>query len=114
MKYCKSLVFITRKTRGKAVTNKKRKRKLKIISAIVILFALVGAMLLAFAGENFVIVQELFKPNVTKHEIREALSEIGIRGYLAFGILSMLQVVLTVLPAEPVQVMGLASVFCGA
>lgn len=88
------------------MTNKKRKRKLKIISAIVILFALVGAMLLAFAGENFVIVQELFKPNVTKHEIREALSEIGIRGYLAFGILSMLQVVLTVLPAEPVQVMA--------
>ena len=85
---------------------KKRKLKLKIISAIVFIVALVGALILAFAGENFVIVQELFKPNVTKDEIRDALSELGFRGYLAFGILSMLQVVLTVIPAEPIQVMA--------
>lgn len=85
---------------------KKRKLRLKIISAIVFIVALVGALILAFAGENFVIVQELFKPNVTKEEIREALSELGYRGYLAFGILSMLQVVLTVIPAEPIQVMA--------
>ncbi|MBQ8685408.1 MAG: VTT domain-containing protein [Clostridia bacterium] len=85
---------------------KKRKKNVKIISAIVFIVALVGALFLAFAGENFVIVQELFKPNVSKEEIREALSGLGYRGYLAFGILSMLQVVLTVIPAEPIQVMA--------
>ena len=85
---------------------KKRIKKRKIFTLIgcVLLFA--GLMVFLFSGDNFVILQELFKKDVTKEEVRQSLENLGFKGYFTIGILSMLQVVLTVLPAEPTQVMA--------
>ena len=85
---------------------KKRIKKRKIFTLIgcVLLFA--GLMVFLFSGDNFVILQELFKKDVTKEEVRQSLENLGFKGYFTVGILSMLQVVLTVLPAEPTQVMA--------
>lgn len=66
----------------------------------------VALMIFLFSGDNYKIVAEIFKEDVTKEEVRESLSSLGWKGYITIGILAMLQVVLTFLPAEPVQVMA--------
>ncbi len=48
----------------------------------------------------------MFRNDVTKEEIQASLSKLGFKGYFTIGILSMLQVVLTFMPAEPVQMMS--------
>lgn len=84
----------------------KKKTKLKILSTILFVFALIGLLFFVFSGENSIVLKEIFNTNITKEELRESLSSLGIRGYICIAILSMLQVVLAFLPAEPVQVMG--------
>lgn len=86
--------------------NKKSNIKFKIITLIAFALILVGLIFLAFGGENVVIVKSLFNANLTKEEVQDTLSSLGWRGYLSFGILSMLQILLTVVPAEPIQVMA--------
>ena len=81
-------------------------KKFKIITAIFFVFALAGLVILLFSGDNFKVLQILVKEDVTKEEVREALSSLGWKGYFTIGILSMFQVVFTFLPAEPVQVMA--------
>jgi len=83
---------------------KRKKKQLKIFSAIAFVLIFLGLLVFLFSGDNFVLLQELFKDDVTKEEIRETLSRLGIKGYFTIGILSMLQVVISFLPAEPVQV----------
>ncbi len=84
----------------------KKSKKVKIISAIAFVFIFLGLMVFLFSGDNFLLLQEIFKEDVTKEEVQDTLSKLGFKGYFTIGILSMLQVVLTVLPAEPVQVMS--------
>ena len=83
-----------------------QKLKLKIYSAIVFVVLFVGLMIFLFAGGNVKILQEVFKDDVTKEEVRESLEQFGWRGYITLGLLSMMQVVFAFLPAEPVQVIS--------
>ena len=86
--------------------NKKKSRRIKIISAF---FALVIVALLAWlllSEENIDIIRSVFTDDLSNDEIRDKLIEIGWRGYITVGVLAMLQVVLTFLPAEPVQVVA--------
>ena len=85
---------------------KKRIKKRKIFTMIGFIVFFIGLMVFLFSGDNFVILQELFKEDVTKEEVRASLENLGFKGYFTIGILSMLQVVLTILPAEPTQVMA--------
>ena len=78
--------------------DKKSNMKFKIITLIAFSLILVGLIFLAFGGENVVIVKSLFNANLTKEEVQDTLSSLGWRGYLSFGILSMLQILLTVVP----------------
>lgn len=83
-----------------------KKTKIKIISTVAFLAILTGLMFLLLSGGNLQIIKNLFKKDITKEEVRYLLSSLGFRGYVTIGVLSMLQVVFTFLPAEPVQVMA--------
>ena len=82
------------------------KTKVKIASAVslAIMFFLLGLML--FSGGNLDLLKSLFIEEHTNEELRDKLADFGVRGYFTIAILSMLQVVVAVLPAEPVQVLG--------
>ena len=84
----------------------KRKIKRKIFTGLG--FALIFGLLLWFLlyGENLDIIKSVFSGEVKQEDIQSTLHELGIRGYITIAILSMLQVILMVLPAEPVQVLG--------
>ena len=84
----------------------KKKTKLKIYTAILFVVVLIGLMFFLLSGGNIKILQEVFKEDVTKEEVRESLEQFSWKGYITLGILSMLQVVFTFLPAEPVQVIS--------
>ncbi len=81
-------------------------KKLKIFTAIATIIVLVGLLVFLFSGDNFIILQEMFRGDITREELQDSLSDLGYKGYITFGLLSMLQVILTFLPAEPVQVMA--------
>lgn len=82
------------------------KKKMKIFSAIAFLVIFAGLIVFLFSGDNFIILQQIFKKGIEREELQAALSSLGYKGYITFGLLSMLQVVLTFLPAEPAQVMA--------
>lgn len=82
---------------------KMKTRIIGIIVAVAIL-ALLGFLLLS--GGNFDIIKSVLTEEHTDDEIRDILSNMGIRGYLTIVILAFLQVVFTFLPAEPVQVIS--------
>lgn len=73
------------------------------LSLVPIIF-LLGLFLLT--GENIEILKTVFSKDLTNEEIQEHLSGFGIRGQITISILAMLQVVIAVLPAEPVQVIA--------
>ncbi len=85
---------------------KKKKSKLKIWLAIAFLFVFAGLMVFLFSGGNAVILKNLFRDDLSKEELRASLSGLGVRGYITIIVLSMLQVILTFVPSEPVQVMS--------
>ena len=82
----------------------KRKQKWIMAAALVVSLALI--VLFFLGGGNLQLLKDLVSSNVSTDEMRDHLKELGYRGYVTIGILSMLQVVCTVLPAEPVQVLG--------
>ena len=87
----------------------KKSTKVKIFSIIgfVIFFFLL--MLFLLSDENVEIIKSVFSDEVSSDEVHDVLHGLGIRGYATVSILAMLQVILTFLPAEPVQVIaGLA------
>lgn len=73
------------------------------LSFIPILF-LLGLFL--FTGENIEILKTVFSKDLTNEEIQEHLSGFGIRGQITISILAALQIIIAVLPAEPVQVVA--------
>lgn len=83
-----------------------KKRRIKIITGLSAVAIFVGLLVFLFSGDNFVLLKDMFKPDITKDELQEVLGRLGFKGYFTIGILSMLQVVLTFFPAEPVQVMS--------
>lgn len=85
---------------------RKQKKNLKIFTAIAFALLLVGLLVFLFSGDNYVILKEMANKDITREELQESLSGLGYKGYVTFGILSALQVVLTFLPAEPAQVMA--------
>ena len=83
----------------------KKKLKRKIITAIALTVLVVGLLFLLFSGDNKQLIYDIFSGAPASKILAEAQS-LGWRGGVVFGILSMLQVVLTFLPAEPVQVLA--------
>ena len=94
-----SQVYIMKKTVSK-------NSQLKIWSAVIFALISVGLMFFLFSGGNLEIIKSVLREDMSKDEIRDTLDNFGIRGYVTIGILSMLQVILTFLPAEPVQVIA--------
>ncbi len=84
----------------------KRKIKRKIFTALALIFILAFLLWFLLHGENLEIIKSIFNGDVEKENIQDMLHNLGIRGYLTIVILSMLQVVTMVLPAEPVQVLA--------
>ena len=81
------------------------KTKFFVTLALIPILGLLAWFLLT--GENLQILREVFSStDMTKEEVQEHLSGLGIRGQVTLSILAMLQVVAMVLPAEPVQVVS--------
>ncbi len=85
---------------------KKNGKKLKIWMGLIFLAIFAGLIAFLLSGGNLAIVKSLFNSNVTRDEVRASLSQLGARGYVTIALLSMLQVVFTFVPSEPVQVMA--------
>lgn len=81
------------------------KLKLKIITALVSLILLAGLLVLLFSGDNKQVITDIFS-GAPLEQILNEVQSLGWRGMVVFGALSMLQVVVAFLPAEPVQVLS--------
>ena len=84
----------------------KQHRKTKILIAFCVIIILSLLALLALSGGNLALIKSLFVKDLSNEEMKELLSGFGWRGYIVISALSMLQVVCTFLPAEPVQVLA--------
>lgn len=86
------------------MTNEKRKVNLLISVALIVLFVLLALFLLS--GNNLALLKNLFGQGLTGEELRDKLMDLGGRGYITIAVLSMLQILCTFLPAEPIQVLA--------
>lgn len=84
----------------------KKVSKTKIIVAIVGVLLLAGILAFLLSGDNIRLFKEFFRKGITQEEIREIAQKFGVRGIISIGLLSMLQVIMMFLPAEPVQVVA--------
>ena len=91
---------------GDIVEVKKSTRKWKIIAGISFVLIFLGLLVFLFSGENFNVLKEIFNSNATKVEVQNAIDKLGIRSYIVVGVLAMLQVVFTFVPAEPLHVVA--------
>ncbi len=84
----------------------KNNLRIKILTAIgaVAVIVLMGWFMLS--GGNLELLLSLFDEKHTTDELRDKLMGFGVRGYITIIVLSMLQVVASFLPAEPVQVLA--------
>ena len=84
----------------------KSKIKNRIIPIVLLvpIIMLLGEFL--FTEENILILKTVFTKDLSNDQIQDKLAEIGWRGYITVAILSMLQVLIAVLPAEPLQVVA--------
>jgi uncharacterized membrane protein YdjX (TVP38/TMEM64 family)/1-acyl-sn-glycerol-3-phosphate acyltransferase len=85
---------------------KKSNLKFKIFSAFFLAIVLVLLTVFLFSGENRHVLNTLFDTDQTKEQVQEKLSSLGLRGHIVISILAMLQVLLSILPAEPIQVIA--------
>ena len=84
----------------------KATRKGKIIAIVFFVAVLVGLAFFLFSGDNYGVLKEIFNTNATKEEVQMAIEKLGVRAYIVVGILAMIQVVLTFVPAEPLHVIS--------
>lgn len=84
----------------------RKDRRLKLLVGILAIPVVFLLGLFLFTGENVEIIRTVFTKEMSNEQIQEALRNIGWRGYITVAILSMLQVVIAFLPAEPVQVLA--------
>ena len=82
------------------------KSKIKILIAVGFLLILVLLTLLALSGGNLQLLKSLIANDLTNEELSDQLRDFGWRGYIVVAALSLLQVVCTFFPAEPVQVLA--------
>ena len=87
----------------------KKSRKIKLWVGIAFLVFVLLLALFLFTDENIEIVKSVFSKDLEGDAAQDQLRELGWRGYATIIILSMLQVAIPFLPAEPVQVLGGAS-----
>lgn len=80
------------------------KNRILVGVGILIFLGLVSLMLLS--GDNYQIIKSVFTNGYTAEQARDMLLELGFRGYFTIALLSMLQVLIAFLPAEPVQVVA--------
>jgi len=80
--------------------------KVKMLIAFSMIIILSLLALLALSGGNMALIKSLFVKDLSNEEMKELLAGFGWRGYIVISALSMLQVVCTFLPAEPVQVLA--------
>ena len=83
-----------------------KKTKIKIYAAFIFVVLFAGLLAFLLSGGNLQLLKSVFRDDITAEEAQATLSELGWRGYITFGALSMLQVVFTFLPAEPAQVVS--------
>ena len=84
----------------------KKVKKVKIITAVVLVCVFVGLIIFLFSGKNFDVLKEIFRAGATKDEVQEAIGRLGWRAYLVVFIISTFQVILTFVPAEPLHVVA--------
>lgn len=85
---------------------KKSTKKWKIIGFMLFVLVFCGLLFFLFSGDNFDVLKEIFNTNATKEQIQDSIGKLGFRAYLVVGIISMLQVILTFIPAEPLHVIS--------
>ena len=85
---------------------KSRKIKRKIFTGLALLVLLVGLAFFLVSGDNLQVIKSMFRDDMSREEIQDTLSQLGWKGYITFGALSFLQVVLTFFPSEPAEVMA--------
>lgn len=82
------------------------KFKFKLIAFFSFIAIFCGLLVFLFSGDNFNLLKEIFNTSATKDEIRESISKLGIKAYIVVFLLSMLQVLFTFVPAEPLHVIS--------
>lgn len=80
------------------------KQKLLIAIGVTLIFILLG--LFSLSGDNYEILKTLLSKDHSNEALRDLLMDFGWRGYIVIAALSTLQLVCTLLPAEPVQVLA--------
>lgn len=81
-------------------------RKWKVLAGAMFVLIFLSLLIFLFSGENFDVLKEIFRSDATKQEVRASISKLGIRSYIVVAVLSMLQVVVTFVPAEPLHVIS--------
>ena len=82
------------------------KRMTKIFVAVALLLMLAGSLWLLLSGENGRLLAELLKGKYTREQLREARSGFGVSGMVSIFAMSVLQVICTIIPAQPIQVLA--------
>lgn len=86
--------------------SKLKDKKTKIVMGIVFVLILIGLLAFMLSGDNKRILIDIFVKDIPKDELQDHLSGFGWKGYVTLGLLSVLQVVFTFVPAEPIQVVA--------
>ena len=81
-------------------------KKGKILALFIFIVVFAGLLVFLFYGENFNVLKEIFNTSATKEQVQQAIGKLGIRAYIVVFILSMMQVILTFIPAEPLHVIA--------
>ncbi len=84
----------------------KRETITKIIVAAGTASVILFLLWFMFSGDNRELLISILKNDYKGEELRDKLNDFGVRGYITIIISTMLQVVSTFLPAEPVQVLA--------
>lgn len=80
------------------------KNRILVGFGILIFLGLVGLLLLS--GDNYQIIKSVFTNDYTAEQVRDKLLDLGFRGYFTIALLSMMQILIAFLPAEPIQVLA--------
>lgn len=81
-------------------------KKFKLLASAMFALIFIALLVFLFSGENFDVLKEIFNTNSTKEEIQQSIEKLGFKSYLVVGILAMIQVVFTFIPAEPLHVIS--------
>ena len=84
----------------------KKATKTKIYIGISLIAIFILLMLFLFSGDNFDLLLNIVKHDLSNDQLRDKLNDFGWRGYITIVLLSCIQVVCAFLPAEPVQVLA--------